>query len=223
MALAVRQLLAGQRRARLMQQGALVVLAGAVNAGKSSLLNALLGRNRALVTDIPGTTRDFLEEACDLDGLPVRLTDTAGLRATDEAGNAVESVEELGVAMSREKLRQADAVVLVLDGERLGQEGANARVCPDPAALEALQLAGEAPVLLVWNKCDLCRPASFSPRWAGDIPCCVVSAGTGENLEALAAALRGLLLAESREKPASGGLAPNARASSGPGAGSGRA
>ncbi len=210
-ALAVRQLLAGQRRARIMQQGALVVLAGAVNAGKSSLLNALLGRNRALVTEIPGTTRDFLEEACTLDGLPLRLTDTAGLRATDDAGNAVESVEELGVALSREKLRQADAVVLVLDGARLGPEGAKARVCPDPAAREALELAGEAPVLLAWNKCDLCLPAVFPPRWAGEMPCCAVSAKSGENVDALATALRRLLLAGSLEQPASDGLAPNAR------------
>lgn len=210
-ALAVRQLLAGQRRARIMQQGGLVVLAGAVNAGKSSLLNALLGHNRALVTEIPGTTRDFLEEACNLDGLPLRLTDTAGLRATDDAGNAVESVEELGVALSREKLRQADAVVLVLDGERLGHAGANASFCPDPAALEALELAGKAPVLLAWNKCDLCLPTIFPPRWAGGIPCCAVSAKSGENVEALATALRRLLLAEGLEHPPSGGLAPNAR------------
>ena len=73
-AAAVRGLLTGQRRVQVMQQGAVVVLAGAVNAGKSSLLNALLGRNRALVTDIPGTTRDFLEEGCQPDryGGPAR-------------------------------------------------------------------------------------------------------------------------------------------------------
>ena len=117
-AAAVRGLLTGQRRAQVMQQGAVVVLAGAVNAGKSSLLNALLGRNRALVTDIPGTTRDFLEEGCQLDGLPVRLTDTAGLRETGE------SVEEMGVALSRQKVRQADAILLLVDGGRLGPAGA---------------------------------------------------------------------------------------------------
>ena len=112
-ACSVRRLLAGQKRARVMQQGAVVVLAGAVNAGKSSLLNALLGRNRALVTDIPGTTRDFLEEACDLDGLPVRLTDTAGLRQAGEGRAGADAVEALGMALSREKLGEADCILLV--------------------------------------------------------------------------------------------------------------
>ena len=152
-AAAVRGLLTGQRRAQVMQQGAVVVLAGAVNAGKSSLLNALLGRNRALVTDIPGTTRDFLEESCQLDGLPVRLTDTAGLRETDE------SVEEMGVALSRQKVRQADAILLLVDGGRLGPAGAAADICPDEAVREVLEQAGDIPVLLVWNKVDLAEPA----------------------------------------------------------------
>lgn len=203
-AAAVRALLAGQRRARLMQQGALVVLAGAVNAGKSSLLNALLGRNRALVTDIPGTTRDFLEESCDLEGLPVRLTDTAGLR---EAAGAVEA---LGVARSREKLAEADAVVLVLDGARLGETGAAAAACPDPAAAEVLAAVGATPLLAVWNKCDLCLPRVFPPRWLGQRPCCAVSALSGTHMEALAAALRSLLLGTAAAADA-GELAPNRR------------
>lgn len=205
---AVRLLLASRKRARVMQQGALVVLAGAVNAGKSSLLNALLGRNRALVTDIPGTTRDFLEEACDLDGLPVRLTDTAGLRA---AGESPEAVEELGVALSREKLGEADAVLLVLDGARLGQDGAQSETCPDPAAREVLDLAGDTPVLLVWNKSDLCLPAVLPPAWAQARLCCAVSALSGDKVDSLADALRGLLLADGEGRPPADGLAPNAR------------
>lgn len=202
---AVRGLLAGQRRARLMQQGALVVLAGAVNAGKSSLLNALLGRNRALVTDLPGTTRDFLEEACDLDGLPVRLTDTAGLR------HATGAVEALGVARSREKLAEADAVVLVLDGGSLGEAGAAAAVCPDAAAAEVLAAVGHTPLFAVWNKCDLCLPRVFPPRWLGPHPCCAVSALSGTHMEALAASLRELLLGAAAGDVGEGGLAPNRR------------
>lgn len=202
---AVAALLRGQRRARVMERGALVVLAGAVNAGKSSLMNALLGRQRALVTDIPGTTRDYIEEICDLDGLPVRLVDTAGLRRADD------SVEELGIALSREKLAQADAVVLMLDGKALGEAGARAENCPEPAAAEVLALAGDVPLLLVWNKVDCCDPACFPPRWAGNRPVVRLCARTGAGLEDLAARLRELVLAEAAERPPDDGLAPNAR------------
>ncbi|MDR2055957.1 MAG: tRNA uridine-5-carboxymethylaminomethyl(34) synthesis GTPase MnmE [Desulfovibrio sp.] len=201
---AVRTLLAGRKRANLMQRGAAVVLAGAVNAGKSSLLNALLGRNRALVTEYPGTTRDFLEELCDLDGLPVRLTDTAGLR------EAVEPVESLGMAAGREKVRGADAVAIVLDGETLGEAGAKAEICPDPAARQALELASGRPVLYVWNKCDVCMPSVFPPPWTTGHPCCAVSALTGERLEELARVLRTVALGEERRR-APDGVAPNLR------------
>lgn len=206
-AAAVRGLLTGQRRAQVMQQGALVVLAGAVNAGKSSLLNALLGRNRALVTDIPGTTRDFLEESCQLDGLPVRLTDTAGLRETDE------SVEEMGVALSRQKVRQADAILLLVDGGRLGPAGAAADICPDEAVREVLEQAGDIPVLLVWNKVDLAEPAVWPPVWGHGRPCVRISASTGHNVDTLARRLRALLLDDGSHTPPSDGLAPNARQS----------
>lgn len=213
---ALRRLLIGQRRARLMQQGALVVLAGAVNAGKSSLLNALLGSNRALVTDIPGTTRDFLEETCDLDGLPVRLTDTAGLRDISPTADgalcvAADTVEALGMARSREKLAQADAVLVVLDGAQLGEAGAAAVQCPEPAACEILAGVQNAPLLLVWNKADICAPAVWPPVWAGAVPCVRVSAKHGDNVDELATYLRGLLLDEGTDCPPSDGLAPNAR------------
>ena len=203
----VRRLLAGSRRAQIAQQGALVVLAGAVNAGKSSLLNALLGRERALVTDIPGTTRDFLEETCLLDGLPVRLTDTAGLR------QAAEMVEQLGVTRSREKLLQADLVVLVLDGGKLGEAGAAAETCPDPAASEVLDSAGDTPLLVVWNKCDICMPKVFPPRWIGPRTCCAVSALSDTYVEELAGTLRAVLLGGSAGSAPEEGLAPNARQS----------
>ena len=205
--LAVRRLLAGSRRAQIVQQGAVVVLAGAVNAGKSSLLNALLGRERALVTDIPGTTRDFLEEICNLDGLPVRLTDTAGLRQAEE------TVEQLGVTRSREKVSQADLVVLVLDGGLLGEEGAAAEVCPDPAAREVLDSVGDTPLLVVWNKCDICMPKVFPPRWIGARTCCAVSALSDTYVEELATMLRSVLLGGGSDTAPEDGLAPNARQS----------
>lgn len=206
----VQGLLAGKNRARMMQQGALVVLAGAVNAGKSSLLNALIGRERALVTDIPGTTRDFIEESCDLDGLPVRLVDTAGLRDV-AADGAAGTVEALGIARSREQLAAADAVLLVVDGNALGEAGAMATTCPEEAAGEILAQAGERPLLVVWNKADLCYPDSFPPAWLGSrIPCLAVSAKTGENIDTLASMLKERLLLENTPGD-DNGLAPNAR------------
>lgn len=201
----IASLLEGYRRAALMAEGAHVVLAGGVNAGKSSLLNALLGHDRALVTDVPGTTRDFLEEGVQLDGLPVRLVDTAGLR---EGGGGV---ERLGMERSREKVARADVVLLLLDGGALGDGGAAAAVCPDPAAAETLELAGDVPVLLVWNKMDLCRPACFPPAWARGRPCVMISALTGDGVDGLAAALRTLLLGDAASRPPEDGLAPNAR------------
>lgn len=90
---------------KLLRQGALVVLAGPPNAGKSSLLNALLGENRAIVSEVPGTTRDSIEEWMDLEGYPVRLVDTAGLRATGDA------IEAEGVRRSEELIAQADVVI----------------------------------------------------------------------------------------------------------------
>ena len=209
-AASVARLLAGKRRARLMQEGAQVVIAGAPNAGKSSLLNALLGRDRALVTDIPGTTRDFLEEQCDFAGLPVRLVDTAGLRADDTGADPVEA---LGMALTRERLGRADLVLVVVDGERLGEAGARARACADAVTAEILQLAAEAevPALIVWNKCDVCAPKApaWPPAWAGGHTACMVSAATGEHLEELAGLARAQLLAGA--PPAEGSLAPNAR------------
>lgn len=99
------------RATRLYSQGATVVLAGRTNAGKSSLFNALLKENRAIVSSEEGTTRDFLESTCEIEGIPVRLFDTAGLR---EAENAIE-IE--GIRRSRDLMRDADLVVYVLDGD----------------------------------------------------------------------------------------------------------
>ena len=95
----------------LYREGLKVVLVGRPNVGKSSLLNALLRTDRAIVTPVPGTTRDTLEETLSLHGIPVRAVDTAGLRDTDDA------VEQLGVARSRAALADADVVLLVLDAE----------------------------------------------------------------------------------------------------------
>lgn len=104
----VRALLATWHEGRLLREGALVVIAGKPNAGKSTLLNLLLGYGRAIVSDEPGTTRDVLEETFLLDGVPIRLVDTAGLR------DAPGAVEREGVARARALLAQADAVLYLI-------------------------------------------------------------------------------------------------------------
>ncbi|MGE4441881.1 MAG: tRNA uridine-5-carboxymethylaminomethyl(34) synthesis GTPase MnmE [Desulfomicrobium sp.] len=180
-------------RGRCWRDGALVVLAGQVNAGKSSLMNAILGINRAIVTDIPGTTRDYLEEAVQIDGLPVRLVDTAGLRA------ALDSVELMGIERSRELLAQADLVLLVIDSE-LG-----------PGA-EDLDLAAETGnLLVVANKMDL---LATEPSWTGESPWkekefCRLSAKHGQGVSGLLAAIRRMVAANGA--PEEGALVPNLR------------
>lgn len=101
----ISNLLSTAREGKILREGALVVLAGRPNAGKSSLMNALLGEDRAIVSDVAGTTRDSIEEGLDVDGWPIRIVDTAGLRATDDA------IEAEGVARAEELMAKADIVV----------------------------------------------------------------------------------------------------------------
>lgn len=101
----ISEIIARFREGKVLREGALVVLAGAPNVGKSSLLNALLGENRAIVSNIPGTTRDTIEEVVDWEGWPIRLADTAGIRSTTD------QIEAEGVARSEALLREAEVVV----------------------------------------------------------------------------------------------------------------
>ncbi|MDR1947649.1 MAG: tRNA modification GTPase [Desulfovibrio sp.] len=140
---ALRRLLSAYERARFWREGASAVLAGRVNAGKSSLLNALLGRERAIVSDEAGTTRDYLEESLNLEGLELRLTDTAGLRA--DGG----PVEAEGVRRARDLAAQADLVLFVKD--------IRAEIYPEEAEFlrlhrDACRSGGLIPVL---NKIDV--------------------------------------------------------------------
>jgi tRNA modification GTPase len=168
------------RWGRLFREGARACICGRPNVGKSSLLNALLGENRVIVTAIPGTTRDVIEEAINLDGLPVALWDTAGIReASDE-------VERLGVERSRQYLEKADAAIMVLDGsERL-----------TPEDLTLLGSVGDKKKLVVMNKSDL--PLAFTlddlAYHVGTSQCVAVSAKTGSGIDWLKINLRNLLL-----------------------------
>lgn len=122
----------------LLREGAVVVLAGRPNVGKSSLYNALAGEERALVTDVPGTTRDALEVAVELGGFPFRLVDTAGLRESDDA------VERLGIEVARRALARADVVLLCRD-----------RADPWPEEEAFLADLEGVPVVVVRTKADL--------------------------------------------------------------------
>ena len=158
------------RRGELMKAGVPCAILGRPNAGKSSLLNAILGYDRAIVTDIPGTTRDVIEERASLGGVLLRLADTAGLRDT------ADQVEKEGVARARAAAGAAELVLAVLDGSRpLTGE--------DDAVLDAARSAPRH--VVVQSKADL--PSLW--RMGGAIP---VSAVTGAGLDALEAAVASL-------------------------------
>ena len=186
------------KEGKILREGALVVIAGPPNAGKSSLLNALLGETRAIVSAMPGTTRDSIEEWLDIDGWPVRLVDTAGLRETADA------IEGEGVARARDLMNRADIVLNLTpaDGDLAGgTDGTD----------------GTAVVIEVFSKCDLI-PSPFPPllehrlrrlaSLGGYVPRSPfpVSAKTGEGLDAL----RGAIAAELERKAAEPGDADSA-------------
>jgi len=167
------------REGRLLRDGLLAVLAGRPNVGKSSLLNRLLNQDRAIVTEIPGTTRDLVEETMTLGGVMVRLSDTAGL------GPAQDRLEALGIARARQRVAQADVVLYLVDGSE-----------PLPAAdREALANLRGRRGLAVVNKIDL--PPALNQeelQAATAFPVVRVSALTGQGLEDLKTALTDLAL-----------------------------
>jgi tRNA modification GTPase len=154
---------------RIFQEGITVVIAGCPNSGKSSLFNALLKEDRSIVTEIPGTTRDWIEAWVSVEGIPIRLIDTAGLRETGD------SVEKIGVERSRKLLDESDIVLYLIDGTRgLTNEDKDF-------------IAQIGKRIFVWNKSDITSmPGSFNVN--GKIPICV-SAKTGDGLAGLCAAI----------------------------------
>lgn len=167
---------ADRKAAQIVRDGVDVVLAGKPNVGKSSLMNAILGSERAIVTEIAGTTRDVLNERMTMNGIALTLSDTAGQHETDDA------VESIGVNRARQAVWQADVVLLVLDGSQALDEG--------DAALLA---EADDRYVVVWNKADL---------WEGERePAGIrVSARTGEGMDALTARLSEMLRSGERQE-----------------------
>jgi len=174
-------------RERIYAEGALAVLAGLPNAGKSSLFNHLIREDRSIVTDVPGTTRDWIEAIISLDDIPLRLADTAGLRKI--ANNApdmkeIDEAERLGVERSMELLEKADLVLYVVDGVK----GFTVEDRDFIARRGETQI--EKPLVLIWNKADLAKPSAFPDEKAQFLP---VSAKTGEGIPELLRLMAGLL------------------------------
>ncbi len=187
---ALTALLATCKRGKVLKRGVRTAIVGLPNAGKSSLLNALAGYERAIVTDIPGTTRDTVEESVLCGGVLLRLIDTAGLRETED------QVEKLGVERSRRAMEEAELILLVRDGA--------VEACPENKAhreAEAVLLNQVArtgkPWLCVESKCDLTGPHAFSigliQKYANNPAACLcVSSVTGQGLDRLEEAVAAL-------------------------------
>ncbi len=172
----LQSVLAGARRGALLREGIHVVLAGPPHVGKSSLLNALAGAELAIVTSIAGTTRDKIGQTIQIEGVPVHVVDTAGLRMPDDVSD---EVERIGIERTWDEIARADAVVLLHDLTRWREPV----VMAAQGAIEAqLRQRTDAPRLQVLNKCDV----AAAPPDAGAI---VVSALTGQGLERLRQAL----------------------------------
>jgi tRNA modification GTPase len=182
---ALQGLQATARQGALLREGLRVVIAGQPNVGKSSLLNALAGAELAIVTPIPGTTRDRVSESIQIEGVPVHVTDTAGLRRDEQAAD---DVERIGIGRSWEAIRAADCVLFLHDLTRAGQDAAY-----DAAERDIeTSLPPGVSVIHVWNKADAVSGSSETlqdpPQ---DMPAegLRLSARTGQGLEALRQAL----------------------------------
>ncbi|MDQ7031486.1 MAG: tRNA uridine-5-carboxymethylaminomethyl(34) synthesis GTPase MnmE [Desulfonauticus sp.] len=188
----INSLIESYRQKHLYQDGALVVLTGRVNAGKSSLLNALLGRERAIVTSIPGTTRDYLEEYVNFKGLPIKLIDTAGLRETQD------EIEQIGLQRGLELIQKSDLCLLLVD----------IREKFTSYEQKILELKSFRDVFLLLTKVDL---SSKEPSWVKtlNLPVFKISSATGEGISDVIDAIVGHLSGDSLE--ATSDLVPNLR------------
>jgi len=193
----------------VIKNGITTVIAGRPNAGKSTLLNALLREERAIVSATPGTTRDFIEDEVSIDGLRFRFVDTAGLR-----DDTADEVEAIGVARTRERVRRASLLLYLFDLAELPPAEVRAEIAELTTGLDL-------PVLAVGNKTDLATPATMAafaaefqalqPLQSAEIPLVLLAAGQNQGLEALQTALMGQVRGASIENNASATIVTNVR------------
>lgn len=172
------QVMQRTQQGALLREGIKVVIAGQPNAGKSSLLNALAGAELAIVTPIAGTTRDRVQQTIQIEGVPLHVIDTAGLRESSD------EVERIGIARAWEAISAADAVLFLHDLTRADEPSYRAADIAIENAL-AQRLPARVPLIDVWNKSD-CTPMVQQPAQAApDRPAIALSARTGQGLDAL--------------------------------------
>ena len=171
-------MLAESKSGRMMRDGVMAAIAGTPNAGKSSLLNRFLETERAIVTDVPGTTRDVIEEWITIQGVPICLVDTAGIRSTDD------TVEQIGVRRAKEYMDRADIILVVVDQSRPLQEEDR----------QILETARGRQALIVLNKEDLQPAFKTEELQSYGLPILSISASTGAGMGALKDAMLSLAL-----------------------------
>ena len=176
--LRIDELLHGAELGLSCREGVRTALLGSVNAGKSKLMNALLQRDRAIVTSVPGTTRDLLEEPLNIGGIPIILCDTAGLRPEEEA----DEVEKIGIKRSYIALEQAQLLLLVIDAS-LPLSGSERKLITETKGRRRLA---------VFNKADIASQDRINAHLAaaGGVPSIVISAKTGQGMDELRDAIR---------------------------------
>jgi tRNA modification GTPase len=173
----IEKLISSADEGKILREGLDTVIIGKPNVGKSSLLNALLMETRAIVTEIPGTTRDVIEEFMNIDGVPVKIIDTAGIRETEDI------VEKIGVEKSKEKINEADLIILMLDVSRM----------LDTEDLEIINYIKDRKYVVLLNKSDL--PNKLNKEELGVLSSqfiIEVSVKTGEGLDQLKNAIKEL-------------------------------
>lgn len=171
-------MLAESKSGRMMRDGVMAAIAGTPNAGKSSLLNRFLETERAIVTDVPGTTRDVIEEWITIQGVPICLVDTAGIRSTDD------TVEQIGVRRAKEYMDRADIILVVVDQSRPLQEEDR----------QILETARGRQALIVLNKEDLQPAFATEELQSYGLPLLSISASTGVGMGELKDAMLSLAL-----------------------------
>jgi tRNA modification GTPase len=168
----IKRLCESFRLGNVLKNGVSVVIAGRPNAGKSTLLNTLLNEERAIVSDIPGTTRDTIEETLSINGIAFRLTDTAGIRKAEDM------IEKQGVERTMQKIGQASVVLYLFDAEEMQAK----EVAEDISKLKG---SSETTIIPVANKVDLREEKIYAKKFGDIAEVCMISAKSGHGIDVL--------------------------------------